>query len=204
MSTKKGGPNFTISTIPSFGGHPLQIFWPNITQEAQANLPNVPAKKRSKCWHILMPTQNPLRYLKIKVCRQAYNRTETTLGSPFRKIHPKRGGVDIKWNGPSSLVNKSELWQISDIWSLSFANFSRQATNLFRRFSVTFRSDCETSSKLIQHLFNFNSLFQPPSKFYTRVAAMLPWKHARFQDGVNETLISVLPFSRKFPFLRKF
>ena len=25
MSTNKGGPNFTISPIPAFGGHPLQI-----------------------------------------------------------------------------------------------------------------------------------------------------------------------------------
>jgi hypothetical protein len=44
MSTKKGGPNFTISPIPAFGGHLLQIFWP-YTNEAQANFPNVLAKK---------------------------------------------------------------------------------------------------------------------------------------------------------------
>jgi hypothetical protein len=43
MSTKKGGPNFTISPIPAFGGHLLQIFWP-YTNEAQANFPNVLAK----------------------------------------------------------------------------------------------------------------------------------------------------------------
>jgi hypothetical protein len=47
---------------------------------------------------------------------------------------------------------------VTDFLSLSFANFSRQATNLFRCLSVTFRSDCETSSKWIQHLFNFKCL----------------------------------------------
>jgi hypothetical protein len=43
MSTKKGGPNFTISPIPAFGGHLLQIFCP-YTTEAQANFPSVLAK----------------------------------------------------------------------------------------------------------------------------------------------------------------
>ena len=41
---QKGGPNFTISPIPAFVGHLLQIFWP-YTNEAQANYPNVLAKK---------------------------------------------------------------------------------------------------------------------------------------------------------------
>jgi hypothetical protein len=43
MSTRKGAPNFTISPIPAFGGHLLQIFWP-YTNEAQVNFPNVLAK----------------------------------------------------------------------------------------------------------------------------------------------------------------
>jgi hypothetical protein len=51
MSTKKGGPNFTISPISAFGGHLLQIFWP-YTNEAQANFPNVLAQKCfvNFCW----------------------------------------------------------------------------------------------------------------------------------------------------------
>jgi hypothetical protein len=66
MSTKKRGPNFTI---PAFGGGPLQIFWPSIT-EAQTNLPNVLAKM---LWSFLsggpqawgpppLSTQTPLGY----------------------------------------------------------------------------------------------------------------------------------------------
>jgi hypothetical protein len=47
----KRGPNFTISLIPAFGSHPLQIFWPSIT-EARANLPNVLAKI---LWSFLPP-----------------------------------------------------------------------------------------------------------------------------------------------------
>ena len=47
MSIKKG-PNFTISLIPAFGGHPLQIFGPSIT-EARGNLPNVLAKMLCYC-----------------------------------------------------------------------------------------------------------------------------------------------------------
>jgi hypothetical protein len=30
--TKNRGPNFTIWPIPAFGGQPLQIFWPSITE----------------------------------------------------------------------------------------------------------------------------------------------------------------------------
>jgi hypothetical protein len=37
MSTKKG---VQISPIPAFGGHPLQIYWPSIT-ETLANPLNV-------------------------------------------------------------------------------------------------------------------------------------------------------------------
>jgi hypothetical protein len=77
---------------------------------------------------------------------------------------------------------------VTDFWSFSFANFSRQATNLFRRFSMTFRSDCETSQNEynIYSILNVwvTSLFQPPYCFYPRVTAMLPWKHTQFQDGV--------------------
>jgi hypothetical protein len=40
---QKRGPNFTISPIPAFEGHLLQIFWRSII-EAQANFPSVLAK----------------------------------------------------------------------------------------------------------------------------------------------------------------
>ena len=43
MCTKNRGPNSTISLIPAFGRHPLQIYGPSIT-EARVNLPNVLAK----------------------------------------------------------------------------------------------------------------------------------------------------------------
>jgi hypothetical protein len=56
MSTKKEGPNFTISPIPAFGGHPLQIFWRSIT-EARANLHNVSA---NILW-LFLPRARPSR-----------------------------------------------------------------------------------------------------------------------------------------------
>jgi hypothetical protein len=40
---QKRGPNFTISPIPAFEGHLLQIFWRSII-EARANLANALAK----------------------------------------------------------------------------------------------------------------------------------------------------------------
>jgi hypothetical protein len=76
--------------------------------------------------------------------------------------------------------------------------FLTTSNNLFGRFSVTHRSDYETSSKLVQHLFNFKCLSDQLVSAailllsIPRVAAMLPWKHARFQDGVNETLIDII------------
>jgi hypothetical protein len=41
MLARGKSPKFTISPIPAFGGHPLQIAWLSITEEARANLPNV-------------------------------------------------------------------------------------------------------------------------------------------------------------------
>jgi hypothetical protein len=63
----------------------------------------------------------------------------------------------------SILVSKQVVRIATGFWFLAFfwfliSDLSWQATNLFRDFSVTFRSECEISSRWIKHLLNFKCL----------------------------------------------
>ena len=117
--------------------------------------------------------------------------------------HPSGGGgngLDIKWNGPSSLVNKSELWQISGLWASPISHDKQQISSEASLWPLEVIVKHPQNEYNIYSILNVwvTSLFQPPYCFYPRVAAMLPWKHARFQDGVNETLIDIIKVSSLF------